>query len=273
MSVYQKNIEEAVIFLKQRLKPHPEIAIITGTGLNTGITLIDPIMQLDYRQIPHFPQPSVQSHSGLLLLGELGGCPAVILQGRFHLYEGFSAQEVVFPIRVLQLLGVKNLFITNAAGGLDPAFEPGDTMLITDHINLTGFNPLTGPQVDSWGPRFPNMHAAYSAQLRQLALTGAQHLNLKLQQGVYAGLAGPALETPAEVRFLRTIGAQAVGFSTVMEVIAAAQGGMQVLGLSCLTNVHDPDHPAPADVADIIATASQSASLMMQLMVEVADRI
>jgi len=193
-------------------------------------------------------------------MGKMQGYPVMALQGRFHLYEGYSPQQVTFPIRVMQELGVKTVILSNAAGGLNPSFHPGDMMLITDHINLTGANPLIGSNEDTWGDRFPDMTRAYDLQLIRSAQSAAHLSGPKLQQGIYAGLKGPSLETPSEVRFLQTIGADAVGFSTVPEVIAAVHAGMRVLAISIITNVHDPDHPVPADVDEIISIAEETAS-------------
>ena len=189
------------------------------------------------------------------------------MQGRFHLYEGYSPAEVTFPIRVMQALGVRRLIVTNAAGGLNPAFRPGDMMLITDHINLTGENPLTGPNIDQWGLRFPDMSRAYDRKLIAMAEKAAQAAGIPIHKGVYVGLKGPSMETPAETRFLKSAGAEAVGFSTVQEVIAAVHGGMQVLGISIITNVNDPDRPVPAALEDIIAIARRATPFLEKLLV------
>jgi purine-nucleoside phosphorylase len=188
------------------------------------------------------------------------------MQGRFHLYEGYSPAEVTFPIRVMQALGVRRLIVTNAAGGLNPAFRPGDMMLITDHINLPGENPLTGPNVDLWGLRFPDMSQAYDRKLIALAEKAAKTAGIPIRKGVYVGLKGPSMETPAETRFLKSAGAEAVGFSTVHEVIAAVHGGMQVLGISIITNVNDPDRPVPAALEDIIAIARRATPSLEKLL-------
>ncbi len=273
MPTYFQKVKIAAEYLKQDLRPAPEIAILTGTGLGFGNALLEKAHHIDYQHIPHFPRTTVTGHQGRLHHGEVNSRSTIVLEGRFHLYEGYSPQEVVFPVRVLRGLGVRVLIVTNAAGGLDAAFQPGDVMLISDHINLIGANPLLGANVDAWGPRFPDMHQAYNARLGQLALEAARHQGLKLQKGVYAGLRGPSLETPAEVRYLQIIGAQAVGFSTVMEVIAAVHAGMRVLGISCLTNVHDPDNPAPASIDEILRTAGRVAPAIMQLMGGIIERL
>ncbi|MGD9372910.1 MAG: purine-nucleoside phosphorylase, partial [Desulfobacterales bacterium] len=223
--------------------------------------------------IPNFPISTVQSHAGKLLVGNMQGCRVMALKGRFHLYEGYTASDVTFPIRVMQKLGIRILILTNAAGGLNPAFKAGDIMIITDHINLTGANPLIGPNEDSWGLRFPDMIQAYDKHLAQMAVTAAGCAGIQVRQGVYAGLKGPSLETPAEVRFLKTIGAEAVGFSTVQEVIAAVHAGMRILGLSTITNINDPDNPLPATVEDIIAVAKNVAPMLEKIIQQVVENI
>ncbi len=272
-NAYQTRVEAAVTWLRHRTDIRPEIGLLTGTGLKDAVSSLAPQAVFDYRQIPHFPLSTVQSHPGQLLIGDMGGIPTVAMQGRFHLYEGYSPLDVTFPIRVMQLLGIRYLVLTNAAGGLNPDFTTGDIMLITDHINLTGANPLVGPNQDPWGVRFPDMGFAYDPDLAHRARSAAADLKLPLRSGVYAGLKGPSLETPAEIRFLRTIGADAVGFSTVQEVIAAVHGNIKVLGLSTITNVHNPAQPIPADVDDIIAVAQTAASMVDNLIHTIAAGI
>jgi purine-nucleoside phosphorylase len=241
---------------------------------------------IKYQAIPHFPISTVQSHIGRMLSGNMNGCPAIAMQGRFHLYEGYHPLEVTFPIRVMQQLGVKILILSNAAGGLNPKFNPGDIMLITDHINLTGTNPLIGPNEDSWGIRFPDMARAYDEKLIAAAERIAKAAGARLQKGIYVGLTGPSLETPiyvgltgpsletpSEVKFLQTIGAEAVGFSTVQEVIAAVHSGMRVLGLSTITNVHNPDDPVEATVEEIIEVAKGATPLLEMIMKGVTEKI
>ncbi len=186
------------------------------------------------------------------------GRQIIAMQGRLHLYEGYTPAEVTFPIRVMQVLGVKNLILSNASGGINPLFKAGDIMIIKDHINLTGSNPLIGPNEETWGIRFPDMTQAYDTKLASIAEKAGKDAGIPLQKGVYAGLTGPCLETPAEVRFLRAIGAEAVGFSTVHEVITAVHAGIKVLGLSTITNVHDPDKPVESTIEEIIAVAKES---------------
>ncbi len=253
--------------IRSRLLRIPEIAILTGTGLGECADGVLIHAQFDYRDIPHFPVSTVEGHPGQLLIGDLTGREVAVFKGRFHLYEGYSPQEATFPIRVMQELGIKRFIVSNAAGGLNSRFSSGDIMIIQDHINLTGRNPLVGPHEPEWGNRFPDMAHAYHPDLIKLALTIGNQLNIPLQTGVYAGLLGPSLETPAEIRFLQTIGASAVGFSTIMEVIAAVQAGMKVIGLSTLTNVHDPENPVPATLEEILFVA-QRTSPTLQLLIE-----
>jgi purine-nucleoside phosphorylase len=261
-------VESAEFLRSQRLEP-PQAAVLTGTGLGDITASMEVSGGVDYADIPHFPVSTVQSHHGRLVYGRMSGINVAVLQGRFHLYEGYTPRQVIFPIRVMQELGAKTLVLTNASGGLNPEFATGDIMVVGDHINLTGANPLVGPNDEPWGPRFPDMSAAYDTALRALALEKARQLGLEAQQGVYAGLKGPSLETPAEMRFLRTIGADAVGFSTVMETIAAVHAGMRVLGLSIITNMNLPDAPLPASVDDIIAVARKAAPGLEKLIAAV----
>jgi len=218
----------------------PIIGLILGSGLGT---LADKVLDPDiipFADIPHFPAPTVLGHSGRLVIGGLAGHQVMVMQGRAHYYEGYSMDEVTLPVRVMRLLGVKTLIVTNAAGGINSTFQAGELMLITDHINLIGIggnNPLRGPNLDEFGPRFPGMSEAYDRELRDLALRVAQENNIPLHQGVYVSVAGPSFETPSDIRFLKLIGADAVGMSTVPEVTVARHGGMRVLGLSGISNV------------------------------------
>lgn len=259
MNSYKSQVTETVKYLSTHIGTRPGIGILTGTGLGEIVNSIDITDSFAYQDLPNFPVSTVQSHTGRLLFGRLKKRPVVVMQGRIHLYEGYSPQEVTFPIRVMQELGVKTLILTNAAGGLNLTFAAGDIMIIRDHINLTGANPLMGPNEESWGVRFPDMTRAYDATLAALAENAGRKNRLNLKSGVYVGLKGPSLETPAEIRFLKKIGADAVGLSTVQEVIAAVHAGMKVLGLSTITNINDPDRPAPATVEEIIAVAEAAA--------------
>ncbi|MDL2269694.1 purine-nucleoside phosphorylase [Desulfosarcina sp. OttesenSCG-928-A07] len=260
-----KKVNEAVHFLKQKLPFAPLVGVITGTGLRDAMGPLTPSVTLNYGSIPHFPVSTVVSHAGHLIAGLLDGHPVLVMQGRFHLYEGYTPAQVSFPVRVMQELGIRNLIVSNAAGGITPFLAPGDLMMITDHINLTGENPLTGPNVDAWGPRFPDMTTAWHPDLMACCRRAAGLLGESLKAGVYAGLRGPSLETPAEIRFLKTIGADAVGLSTLMEVIAAVHGGIRVLGLSVITNLNDPDHPHPASLEAIVDAANQAAPRLGRL--------
>ncbi|MBC2696047.1 MAG: purine-nucleoside phosphorylase [Desulfobacteraceae bacterium] len=259
MKSYKLRVVETAEYLKSHINKSPEIGILTGTGLGNSLGSIDIDISFNYKNIPNFPVSTVQAHLGKLLFGGLNGKPVIAMQGRFHLYEGYSPADVTFPIRIMQKLGVKILILTNAAGGLNPDFKVGDIMIIKDHINLTGSNPLIGPNEDIWGIRFPDMSKAYDEKLVLLAENTGAKAGIRMQKGVYAGLKGPSLETPAEVRFLKTIGAEAVGFSTVQEVISAVHGGMRVLCLSTITNINDPDKPAPATIEEIISVAEKAA--------------
>jgi len=267
------DTRSAVDYLRARYASFPRTAILAGTGLGEMIDAVQGQESIDYRDIPNFSASTVQSHAGRLILGSLAGEPVAVLQGRFHLYEGYTPRAVTFPIRVLQSLGVRTLVLTNASGGLNPTFEVGDIMIISDHINLTGANPLTGPEEARWGVRFPDMSAAYDRRLHAKALHTAEALGIRVRQGVYAGLAGPSLETPAEMRYLRLIGADAVGFSTVLESIAAVHGGLRVLGLSIITNLCIPDAPMPAGVDAIIAAANAAAPDLASLIAGVLKEI
>lgn len=273
MKSYKRRAVEAAEYLNAHINKAPEIGILTGTGLGNSAGSLDVDVSFNYKDVPNFSVSTVQAHLGKLLFGGLNGKHIIAMHGRFHLYEGYSPADVTFPIRVMQELGVKILILSNAAGGLNPDFKVGNIMIIKDHINLTGSNPLIGPNEDSWGIRFPDMSMAYDKKLALLAEDAGAKAGMKMQKGVYAGLKGPSLETPAEVRFLKTIGAEAVGFSTVLEVISAVHGGMRVLGLSTITNINDPDRPVPATVEEIISVAEEVAPKLDTIIKDVADKI
>lgn len=270
---YRRNAAETAAFLSARITGAPRSGWIVGTGLGDAAESLHVTTAFDYQSIPHFPVATVQSHAGRLLFGDIQDRSVVVMQGRLHLYEGYSPADVTFPVRVMQEMGVRRLIVTNAAGGLNPSFRTGDLMVITDHINLTGENPLAGTNVAAWGPRFPDMTRAYNRKMIALAEEAARSARIPVHKGVYAGLKGPSLETPAETRLLRALGADAVGFSTVPEVIAAVHGGMEVFGLSIITNVNDPDHPVPATVEDIVAAARQAAPSLEKLLAAVMGRL
>lgn len=270
---FRKKVLESAEFINARLKKPPMVGLLTGTGLGESAESLNVSASFEYKEIPNFPVSTVQSHRGRLIIGDIQGCAVMAMQGRFHLYEGYSSAEVTFPIRVMQELGVRTLILSNAAGGLNPEFNSGDIMLIQDHINLTGANPLVGPNDDRWGIRFPDMTNVYDKKLITIAEGIARTSGVQLRKGVYVGLKGPSLETPAEIRFLRTIGAEAVGFSTVQEVIAAVHGGMRVLGFSTITNVHDPESPVPATVEEIIEVAQTVTPVLEKLTRKVVEKL
>jgi len=236
----RKQIEEAVAVVRAHTLRRPRVGLVLGSGLGALAEAVERADVIPYSDIPYFPPATVEGHAGRLVIGALEGQSVIVMQGRSHYYEGCSMQQVTLPVRVMQLLGVEILIVTNAAGGLSPEFRPGDLMLIADHINLigmAGLSPLRGPNDPTLGPRFPDMSQAYDAGLRELALRVAAERNIKLHQGVYICLAGPSFETPADLRFLRKIGADAVGMSTVPEVTVARHGGIKVLGVSGISNV------------------------------------
>jgi purine-nucleoside phosphorylase len=269
----REKARESAEFLIKQIPDPPSIGILSGTGLGESLESIRVSFLSEYRNIPNFPVSTVESHIGRLITGTLEKCPIIAMQGRFHLYEGYSPQEVSFPIRVMQELGVRMLILTNAAGGLNQEFSPGEIMAITDHINLTGHNPLVGQNDDGWGIRFPDMSAAYDRKLMESAVLAGKEEGIILQKGVYAGLTGPSLETPAEVRYLKTVGADAVGFSTVTEAIAGIHAGMRILGLSVITNVHDPENPSPSSIGEIIETARKSTPKIETIIRKVIRRL
>lgn len=273
MTDFKRKVEEAAAFIKPYLEDAPEIGLILGTGLGGVVDGIDKSVSLAYETIPHYPVSTVESHHGKLIHGTWHGKHVIAMQGRCHLYEGYTPAEVSFPIRVLRELGVKVLVTSNAAGGLNPAYEPGDLMLVTDHINLTGQNPLIGQNIDEWGLRFPHMAEPYSRRLRDLAEQTALSGCIRLRSGVYAGVAGPSLETAAETRFLRIIGADAVGMSMVIETITAVHAGIEVLGISVITNVNLPDAYEAATIEDVIATANSAGERLEKLLAKIVEQI
>ncbi|MDQ8154690.1 MAG: purine-nucleoside phosphorylase [Gemmatimonadota bacterium] len=249
-------VEAAVAAVRARTALVPEVALILGTGLGGLGRAIDVECSISYADIPGFPLSTVESHAGRLLCGTFAGRRVVAMQGRFHRYEGYALQQVTFPVRVLRALGASTLVVSNACGGMHPLWAPGDLMLIADHINLLGDNPLIGPHDSAFGDRFPDMSAPYDASLRAAARAVAAARGITLREGVYVAVAGPNLETRAEYRLLRALGADVVGMSTVPEVIVAVQAGMRVLGLSIITDQCLPDALEPASLDRIIATAT-----------------
>jgi purine-nucleoside phosphorylase len=251
------QIDAAVTHLRQKYDRAPEIGVILGSGLGDFGAGMKESVVIPFSEIPYFPVSSVVGHSGKLLLGSMEGLSLAVMSGRVHYYEGYSMEQVVFPARVLGRLGVKTLIVTNAAGGINRDFKTGELMVITDHINLMGANPLHGPNLDELGVRFPDMSEAYNKQLRGLALRAAESIGIWLQQGVYIAVAGPSYETPAEIEMFRRCGADAVGMSTVPEVIAAGHMGMRVLGISCITNMAAGVLPQKLHHAEVLETTAR----------------
>lgn len=269
----REQIAVAVGAVRDRFAETPRAAVILGTGLGALAREIQVRETIEYADIPGFPLSTVESHAGRLLCGSLAGVAVVAMQGRFHLYEGYTAQQVTFPVRVLRALGAETLIVSNACGGMHPLWEAGDLMLIADHINLLGANPLVGTNDDALGPRFPDMSAPYDAGLRALAREAAAAAGITLREGVYVAVTGPNLETRAEYRFLRAIGADVVGMSTVPEVIVAVHGGMRVLGLSIITDRCLPDALEPASVEQIIAVAGRAEPKLSAVVRGVLERL
>jgi len=232
-----KKIKNTVKYLNENTELRPKIGIILGTGLGGLVDEIKIEKSISYEDIPHFPVSTVEGHSGRLIFGTIGGVPVVAMQGRFHYYEGYSMKKVTFPVRVMKLFGVETLIVSNASGGMNPDYEVGTIMVINDHINMFGVNPLIGKNYDELGPRFPDMSGTYDKELVKKAFEVAEKLEIKLEQGVYLGTTGPTLETPAEYRMFRILGGDAVGMSTVPEVIVAHHMGMRVFGISIITDL------------------------------------
>lgn len=251
------KLAEARRYLIERVAALPELGIILGSGLGGFADLVKEKIVIPYKEIPHFPVSTVEGHAGQLVFGKVEGRSVVVMQGRFHYYEGYTMAEVTFPVRVMQVLGVTGLVVTNAAGGVNTSYRPGDLIIIKDHINLMGENPLRGANLLSLGPRFPDLSEGYDLEWRQKALNIAREHGLRPQEGIYAAMSGPSYETPAEIRYLRTIGADMVGMSTVPEVIIANHGGMQVLGISCVTNMAAGILPEKLSHAEVMETAAR----------------
>jgi purine-nucleoside phosphorylase len=266
-------IREAARAVRARSALRPRVAIILGTGLDALAREIEVEAAIPYEEIPYFVRSTVESHAGRLLLGRLAGVEVVAMQGRFHLYEGYTPQQVTFPVRVMRALGAGILVVSNACGGMNPLWAPGGVMLISDHINLLGDNPLIGENFDELGPRFPDMSAPYDPELQRLAEEVALAERVPLRRGVYVAVPGPNLETRAEYRMLRRLGADVVGMSTVPEVIVAVHGGMRVLGLSIITDACLPDALEPASVEQIVATARAAEPKLTRLVTGVLERI
>ena len=267
MADYKKMVEEAAGFLEDRLPFVPTVSIVLGTGLGGLVEAMETRLSIPYSNIPNFPLSTAPEHAGNLHVGLIGQTRCALFQGRFHYYEGYSASQLALPVRVMAVVGSKVLIACNAAGGLNLNFASGDLMLIRDHINLIPDNPLRGRNVDEWGPRFPDMSLAYSKSLMELARSVGGSFGILLREGVFVCVPGPSLETPAETRFLRLIGADAVAMSLVPEVIVAVHAGMEVLGISVIANVNDPDNFRPILIEDVIAQAQRAEKDLERLLI------
>jgi purine-nucleoside phosphorylase len=267
------KILDAKRHIESKTKIKPSWGIILGTGLGKLAESITTEAVIPYKDIPHFPVPTFEEHAGNLLMGTLSGKPVMVMQGRFHIYEGWSMQEIAFPIRVMKFMNVSSLIISNAAGGINPLFPPGTIMAITDHINLLGSNPLIGSNDNRVGPRFPDMSQPYSSALIEAAMKAALDCKIRLERGVYAAMTGPCLETRAEYRMLKILGADCIGMSTVPEVIAAVHAGIRVLGLSVITDSCLPDALEAADIKKIIKTADEAQPYLVKIIEKVLESI
>ncbi|MBG0789857.1 MAG: purine-nucleoside phosphorylase [Desulfovibrionaceae bacterium] len=272
---YRRKIQQSAAYIQEKLGKIQDgsIGMVTGTGLGGLTQAVENPVTVPYGDIDRFPVSTVKSHTGRLVSGTIGAVPVLAFEGRFHLYEGFTPQEATHNIRVLGELGVRTLILTNAAGALNPSFETGSPMVIEDHINLTGATPLCGPNVEAWGDRFPDMRAVYDPGLRRLAADTALALGIRLERGVFMQVTGPNMETPAETRMYRRLGADAIGMSTCMEAIAAHHMGIRVLGLTCLTNKNLPDCMESASLDEVIRQANKSSAAMTRLITAMLKEI
>jgi purine-nucleoside phosphorylase len=270
------QIDETCAAVRSRMVYTPKIGLILGSGLSSLADRIERPVFIPFDQLPHWPISTVQGHEGRLVVGFLEGQPVMAMQGRVHYYEGYSMDQIVLPVRVMQRLNIEILIITNAAGAVNQNFDPGQVMLITDHLNMmgmAGLSPLRGPNLDEFGPRFPDMSAAYDPELRQLSMQVAAQNNIRLQQGVYAALAGPSFESPADLRFLKTAGADAVGMSTVPEVITARHGGTRVLGFSGISNKANLDGTALTTHEEVLEAGEKIVPQLLVLVQGVLKRL
>lgn len=270
---YRKQIAEAVDYIKANTRIEPQAGVILGTGLGGLVKEIDIEKELPYHNIPHFPVSTVESHEGKLILGYLADKQVMIMQGRFHYYEGYTMPQITFPVRVMGKMGIKTLLISNACGGMNPQYQKGDLMIMDDHINLLGGNPLIGQNLDEYGPRFPDMSEPYSKWLITMAEKIALENKIKIQKGVFVAVTGPSLETKAEYRFLRAAGADVVGMSTVPEDTVAVQMGMEVLGISVITDECFPDALKPVSISEVIEAANKAQPKLTLIMKEVIKRL
>lgn len=267
------KIKESYAYIQTRTQVKPSVGIILGTGLGGLVKEIKIIDEIPYADIPHFPISTVQSHSGKLIFGELGGKQVVAMQGRFHFYEGYTMQEVTFPVRVMKFLGIGRLFVSNASGGVNPDFEVGEIMIVDDHIDLFPAHPLIGKNIDELGPRFPDMSEPYDRKMVAMAKEIAAEHNIRVACGTYAGLTGPTLETPAEYKYVRIIGADTVGMSTVPEVIVARHMGIPCFAISIITDLGVPGKIQEVSVEDVIAVANRQEPKMTTIMKELIARV
>jgi purine-nucleoside phosphorylase len=269
-----ERLNKAAQVMKERLSPIPDVAVILGSGMSEAFGVPDGGVRIPWQEIPGFPLPTVAGHAGEFWAGKIEGKEVLIQRGRIHFYEGYPMEDVVFSTRLFGLLGIRTLIVTNASGAINPELKAGDLVLITDHINMLGENPLRGPNLDQLGPRFPDMSAAYSKRLREIAISAAQAEGIELKQGVYIATLGPSYETPAEIRAFRTLGADLVGMSTVPEVIAANHAGMEVLGISCATNLAAGVNPdATLSHEEVIETTRRKGEEMRRLIYAIVSRL
>ncbi len=266
------KIKECLAFIRTQTAFKPDIALVLGTGLGNLAQRIKAEKVFEYGDLPFFPKTTVQSHSGKLILGELGGKKIAAMEGRFHFYEGYSLEEVTFPVRVLRELGARILVVSNAAGGLNLSYKKGEIVIIQDQINFMGVNPLIGPNLDKLGPRFPDMYEPFSKRLSDLTFKAAEEVAVPVNKGVYVGVTGPCLETRAEYRMMRQFGADLVGMSTVPEVIVGVHMGMEILGVSIVTDTCDPDHLEPCNIQEIIKTANEAGPKLDRLITKAIEK-
>lgn len=264
-----ETVKQTVAYIAEKIQVQPKVGFILGSGLGVLADEIEQPIKIKYEEIPNFPESTVEGHAGQLVIGELQGFPVLAMQGRFHYYEGYGLDQVTFPIRVMKELGIEQLVVTNAAGGINPSFSPGDLMLITDHINNVGANPLIGPNDPAYGVRFPDMSTAYNQELQEMAKKAAAKLAFSLQEGVYVWNSGPSYETPAEIRMLQKIGGDAVGMSTVPEVIIARHASMNVLGISCISNMAAGIMDQPLSHDEVMETTEKVKEQFLSLLKEI----
>jgi len=269
----KEKIEKAGSFIKEKIKTQPKIGLILGSGLGILVDEIENQVKIPYHTIPEFATSTVEGHEGQLVFGDINGVSVVAMQGRTHFYEGYGMEKVTFPVRVMKELGVEILIVTNAAGGVNTSFEPGDLMLITDHINFTGTSPLIGPNNPELGVRFVDMSYPYDRQLQEVARSAAKEVDVRLKEGVYVAVTGPSYETPAEIRMFRTLGADAVGMSTVSEVIVARHAELKVLGISCVSNMAAGILDQPLDHEEVIETTQRVRTQFLSLVKEIVRKL